>query len=838
MSYRREPLAFATTLLALLAGFFHASLFGGKILSPGDVVFATASFSEGRHLDFEPQNRLLMDPVLQFQPWLEFNRTELRAGRLPLWNPYAGCGAPHLANGQSAVFDPFHLIAYLGRLPDALVWIAASRLFVAGFGMFLLARSWGYSRVGRWLSGLCYPFSGFLIVWLLYPVTSVAIWMPWLFLATDRVLDGSRGRDVALLALVVGVVLLAGHVQTSAHVLLAVGIYTIWRVLRSRRIASATRSQAPRGDGALTVHVRESDAETEGPFRPLGVGALTRWSMGIVLGIGLAAIEVVPLATYLSRSPVWSDRAAERIPILGVTRPRVLDAMTTAFPYLFGSQRRGHPNLAKALGVHNLNESAGGFAGLAALVLLAPAAWTRRWQHPRVRFLVGLGVFGATAAFGVFPVANLLRALPVLNVADNRRLTLWVAFTLSMLAGIGIDAVGASRRDWNWTLWSRVLRALAILFVIAAGAVIAAKSTLRLKAIAHYTTVAEQTPGADPSNYRERAERQVQTTTGFLPIYYLIAAAHLVVLASFRIGSARPSSLFDREASETPAPGSVSRVALVGLIVVDLLCFGYNLNPAIERIDHLPESLLIAYLKRECPPPARVLGIGAELPPNVLMRYGLADARNYDSVELLRSLDWFEPLYEPEPGRPSRTSRREIRWQGIVRARDRLRLAGVGAVVSATPPPDELFDSVAHVGNVWIGRWNPVAQAGFSPIPGRIDLDLGPDLGQVQWVAETFDPGWTAEIDGRPANVFPYLNAFLAVEAPPGAKRVVFRYAPGDVKIAAMVSLGAFFLIGILAGARRNIRKTATEAWKAPARRVRIEITTSARTPRPGSLFH
>ena len=66
-----------------------------------------------------------MDPVLQFQPWLEFNRTMIRAGRLPLWNPYAGCGAPHLANGQSAVFDPFHVMAYLGTLPEAYAWMAA-----------------------------------------------------------------------------------------------------------------------------------------------------------------------------------------------------------------------------------------------------------------------------------------------------------------------------------------------------------------------------------------------------------------------------------------------------------------------------------------------------------------------------------------------------------------------------------------------------------------------------------------------------------------------------------------------------------------------------------------
>ena len=119
--------------------------------------------------DYEPANRLLMDPVLQFQPWLEFNRRMIRSGRLPLWNSHAGCGAPHLANGQSAVFDPFHLIAYLGTMPAAYAWMAAGRLWVAGLGMFLLARSWRLGFWGRWFAGLVYPFCGFLVVWLLYP---------------------------------------------------------------------------------------------------------------------------------------------------------------------------------------------------------------------------------------------------------------------------------------------------------------------------------------------------------------------------------------------------------------------------------------------------------------------------------------------------------------------------------------------------------------------------------------------------------------------------------------------------------------------------------------------
>ena len=172
-----------------------------------------------------------MDPVLQFQPWLEFNRTMLRQGRLPLWNPYAGCGAPHLACGQSAVFDPFHLIAYLGTVPQALGWMAVGRLWVAGLGMFLLARAWGCGFWGRWFAGLVYPFCGFLIVWLLYPVTPVAIWLPWMLLVTDRLVHRPRPRYAGMLAIVVGLTIVGGHIQTSAHVLLAAGLFAVWRVM-------------------------------------------------------------------------------------------------------------------------------------------------------------------------------------------------------------------------------------------------------------------------------------------------------------------------------------------------------------------------------------------------------------------------------------------------------------------------------------------------------------------------------------------------------------------------------------------------------------------------------
>jgi hypothetical protein len=602
------------------------------------------------------------------------------------------------------------------------------------------------------------------MAWLFYPVTSVAVWLPWLFLATDRALNGRR-FGIASVAVVVGCAMLGGHVQTSAHVLLAAGLYALWRIARER--------------GCLG---RRS----------------IRWSVGVTLGLALAAIEIVPLATYLSKSPVWADRIQEKPSPVSITRPRVLEAATTALPYLFGSQRRGQPNLAKALGLQNLNESAGGFAGLATLIWLAPAAWSARKQQPRVVFLMALGIAGALAAFAVFPAPNLLRLIPILDVADNRRLTLWVAFSLVLLGGFGLDATTHTLASRGWTIWTRSWFALAALLAGAACAVMGSQAIIREKSLAHYEKSARETPGANPAIYRERAERQTRLTLTFLPRYYLIGAAHLIVLAALAEVARHRSRAHDR----LPSP---VRAALSLLVLVDLVAFGYDLNPSIDRADDRPDSALIQYLRRECAPPHRIISVGSEIPPNTLLRYGLADARNYDSMELSRNVALFDRLFEAEPdGRPARTSRRPITWGGVGRSIAELKLARVSAIVAASPPPNGLFSRVDRVGKVWVARIDSETPAPDRKNPREIRVDLRADPRQVGWTAETFDPGWTAEVDNQPTAVVPYRGAFLAVPLSPGLHRIVFRYNPLDVQIASVVSMLAVLLIGVFACVERS----------------------------------
>ena len=777
MSPRRETLAFGAALALLVAGVLHESIVGGKVLSPADVVLVQASFRGVEGPGYEPKNRLLMDPVLQFEPWLEQCRAMLRRGRLPLWNARAGCGAPLLANGQGAVFDPFHAIAYLGTLPGALAEIAAARLWVAGLGMFLLARAWGLGAWGRWFAGMAFPLSGFLMSWLLFPSASVAAWLPWLFLATDRVLEKPGGRTVAGLAFVVGCLLLGGQVQVSAHSLIAAAASTGWKVWRRE------------GKGAWA------------------------WVLGIGLGVALAAIEVVPLGAYLTRSPVWTDRTLEKVSAWSLERPRLLEAVCTAFPYAFGGQVRGLPNLARGLGVQNLNEAAGGFAGLATLIWLAPLGWRSRREVPAAGFLGGLVVVGALGSFGIPPVANLLRALPVLDVTDNRRLGLWVSFGLVMLGGIGLDRLGrAGGRGWQVWVGAWVVGAVAFLVFAGAWWTLAGPK-LRQKALDHFAKTAAETPGADPEVYRARAEEQARRARDFVPRYYGLAAAQLLALAALATALRRGT-----------ITTTTARAGAFGLALADLLAFGVGLNPSIDRSRYRPESEVIEHLRIVAAPPMRALAVGAELPPNLLMRYGLSDVRNYDSIELAGSLAWFAPLYEPEKGRVERTSRRTITWAGVLRARDRLAAARVAAVVGASPPPTGAFEAVEKVGAVWVARLEPadLPRRIEGDDPGRIEVQVpGAWAGGPLVVDETYVPGWRAEVDGRPAAVTAGRGGWLAVAAPRGATHASLTYDPPEVRVAGAVSLAALAaiagLVAVGGRGRRDAEKGREPGLEPPA---------------------
>jgi hypothetical protein len=185
------------------------------------------------------------------------------------------------------------------------------------------------------------------------------------------------------------------------------------------------------------------------------------------------------------------------------------------------------------------------------------------------------------------------------------------------------------------------------------------------------------------------------------------------------------------------------------------------------------------------------------------MRFGLADARNYDSVELARSLAWFAPLYEP--ARCARSSRGTVTWRGVIAARDRLLESGVCAIVASTPPPTEVsFDRIERSGRAWIAwqRGKPWADSAHSGTRLEVERDDGwarilIDAPDRDWltVRETWDPGWKARLDGKSVEIRPKSPGFLPIEIPAGKHELIFDYDPEEVRLGLAVSSCSLVLV-------------------------------------------
>ena len=178
-----------------------------------------------------------MDVDQQYFAWRSFAFGELRAGRLPVWNPYPFGGVPALGNFQNAVLYPpnvLHLLMPTGR---AINWIFALHVFLAG----VLAATWCRSRrsgvIASALGGTVYALGGPFILHVyaghLNYLTTLT-WTPLLFLATDRIVSGRTAGGAWMLgAFAVAMQVLSGCPQPAYYAGLAILMYAALRLVRS-----------------------------------------------------------------------------------------------------------------------------------------------------------------------------------------------------------------------------------------------------------------------------------------------------------------------------------------------------------------------------------------------------------------------------------------------------------------------------------------------------------------------------------------------------------------------------------------------------------------------------
>ncbi|MCA1686633.1 MAG: YfhO family protein, partial [Planctomycetia bacterium] len=88
--------------------------------------------------------------------------------------------------------------------------------------------------------------------------------------------------------------------------------------------------------------------------------------------------------------------------------------------------------------------------------------------------------------------------------------------------------------------------------------------------------------------------------------------------------------------------------------------------------------------------------------------------------------------------------------------------------------------------------------------PDRVAVETESKGPSYLVLADTFDPGWRATVDGRPAPIRPAFVAFRAVYLPAGRHRVDFRYRPSGFLTGLTVSMAGLVVAAVLAWPRRS----------------------------------
>jgi hypothetical protein len=234
--------------LAGVAG--HPDLVVGALLLLGALVFYYPLVFAGRAIvDY--------DVFVFFYPQRAYLGEALRAGRLPLWDPYLFMGAPFLANPQTAVLYPPSWLFVLGPVYAGYTGQLVLHVWIAAWAMYLFARrALGAAVPASLVGGLAYGFGGFTVGQTGHlNQLSAAAWVPVVLLAYDRAVATGRPLWVGLGALALALELLAGHPQIVYMTLIALALFGLVRGPWRRPPTLAWGVGAAVGIGALGAGV-------------------------------------------------------------------------------------------------------------------------------------------------------------------------------------------------------------------------------------------------------------------------------------------------------------------------------------------------------------------------------------------------------------------------------------------------------------------------------------------------------------------------------------------------------------------------------------------------------
>src|SRR5205085_791314 len=200
-----------------------------------------------------------------------------RSGHLPLWNPEIFGGLPFVAAGSGDIFYPTWLLRYVLPVTTAGNVSFFAHYILAGLFTYLLLRRLRVGWTGSVVGGLAYELTGLIAS---YPSPGhdgklfASTMLPLLLLALVLALRERRWAGYVLLAAATALSLL-GHFQLAYYSLIVAGLFALY----------------------LTF---EESRDSAGGERVLRLGLALA---AVLVGFGVAAIQILPFFEYIPFSP-------------------------------------------------------------------------------------------------------------------------------------------------------------------------------------------------------------------------------------------------------------------------------------------------------------------------------------------------------------------------------------------------------------------------------------------------------------------------------------------------------------------------------------------------------
>ncbi len=724
------------------------------------------------------------DLVSFLYPTYRFAAAALADGALPLWNPHLYGGAPHVGDIQAGFLYPPNLLLFLLQpaFPySALQGLSIAHIWFAGAGMYLtLARGLRTRRIAALAGALAFMFSdAFVTHFGNLNFNAVASWLPWVFWAFgfapgNAALPGARRLIRAAVAgALLAVATLAGHIQATLFIALALACYAACEVW----LARAEAGVKARGAAALLalavcflVAVLLAAPVLLPSLQLAGETARADWSYAETAGYSLSPAQWIGwlIPGFFGRGPQFHWGAWPRVEIgylgilplilaglaLGLRRERRTWALAAlaagSFLLALGIYAIPHGWLTLLPGFGQLRAPARfvlltdfALAGLAALgldTLLRPlsgpaaAVFNRAWR------LVGR----ATAA--VWAVAVPLAYLALLLVQD-RDPAIVIRISITLIAVITFAGLLAA--SWLWlTAWRSGWPRANTLGWLAAGLIF-----LDVASLAAYQDLGAQ----DPSQGFEQG-----------PIAAYLAAQP----GPFRIDSrTQIESLWQPDTALLYGLEDVAGVANP-LVLAD---FDRYWNSLGSRSTRLYDLLNVRYV---------VAKKDVELDWNkfALAFDGDPDLNVYENRQALpRAFIVRDIVFQPSP---------DAALQAITAAGFDPTVAAVieGPSTAAVPAGGS-----GTVSDIRQGR-------------NRLSFSVNADAPALIFVSQIWYPGWRVIIDGAPAGE-PWRTNYLfqGVAVPAGQHQVELTFSPALWRVGWVVAaIGLLGIVGLAVWARRR----------------------------------